>query len=33
MGHHSKATDYLKQYIEKKDVDSTSQSDTLQIKK
>jgi len=33
MGHSSKATDYLKQYIEKKDVDSTSQSDTLQIKK
>jgi membrane protein required for colicin V production len=33
VGHHSKATDYLKQYIEKKDIDSTSQSDSLQIKK
>ena len=33
IGHRSKATDYLKQYIEKKDIDSTSRSDTLHIKK
>ena len=33
MGHRSKATDILKQYIEKKDIDSTIHNDTLQIKK
>lgn len=33
IGHRSKASDYIKRYIEKKESDSTSQVDTLQLKK
>lgn len=33
VGHRSKVSDYIKKYIEKKDADSTSQIDTLHLKK
>ena len=33
MGQGSKASDYLKQYIEKSDIDSTTQTETPQLKK